>query len=283
MNNPTTERLGDFLMKRRAQVSPESVGLPMGSRGRRVPGLRREEVALLAAISPDYYMRLEQGRRQASIPVLEALARVLHLDDDERTYMFELSGKDAVRHTRRTKQTVLPQLQRILDEMSSPAFVLGRRMNILAWNSMASALITDFNDIAAKRRNYALVLFTDPEMRVLHVDWPSMGQACVSMLRMEAGRYPQDPQMASLVGELSVQDPDFRRWWADHHVAARQGGTKRLRHPVAGDITLQWDALTCAADPEQQLVVWTAEPGSPSHDALRMLASWRVTRGAGRP
>ena len=271
---PAPERLGEFRMARRARISPESAGLVVGDKPRRVPGLKREEVASLAAISPDYYMRLEQGRRSASPPVLEALARVLQLNDDERRYLFELSGKAPVQAPpARSRTVVLPLLQRVLDRLASPGFVLGRRMDVLAWNSTVSALITDFGAIEARRRNYALILFTDPAMRALHVDWPDMAQVCVAMLRMEAGQNPQDKRMAALIGELSMKDPDFRRWWADHHVAVRQGGTKRLRHPVVGDLTLQWDALTCAADPSQQLVVWTAEPGSPADEALRVLGS----------
>lgn len=273
MVDPATEQLGDFLKARRGQVNPASVGVPAQSRRRRVPGLRREEVAQIASISPDYYMRLEQGRRQASVPVLEALANALQLSDDERTYMFELSGKATKGVARRMKPTVLSsQLERILGEINAPAFVLGRRMDVLAWNPMAAALVTDFGSVPVKRRNYALILFTDPAMRSLHTDWDRMGRACVSMLRMEAGRYPHDKRMAALVGELSMRDNDFRTWWADHHVAERQGGTKRLRHPVVGDLTLRWDTLTCDADSEQQLVVWTAEPGSLSFERLKSLS-----------
>ncbi|MDT0544738.1 helix-turn-helix domain-containing protein [Streptomyces lonegramiae] len=270
--------LGEFLKARRAELSPRAVGLPDAGVKRRVKGLRREEVALLASISTDYYIRLEQGRRQASAPVLDALARVLHLDDEERAYMLELAGKAAAQPRRQAAQTVQPQLRRLLDELTtSPALILGRRMDILAWNPMVAALLTDFSKIPEKQRNYAWLLFSDPAMKNLHAHWEDIARACVAMLRREAGRNPQDQRMARLVGELSMADDDFRRWWGDHHVASRTRGNKVLRHPVAGDLTLDWDALSCAGDPEQQLVVWTAEPGTPSHDALRLLASWTAT------
>lgn len=273
-----TNELGEFLKARRAEVSPRAAGLPETRAGRRVKGLRREEVALLASISTDYYTRLEQGRRQASAPVLTALARVLDLDGEERAYLFELAGKTTAKPRRQAAQQVHPQLRRLLDELPvSPALVLGRRMDVLAWNPMAAALLTDFAALPQKQRNYAWLIFSDPAMREIHVDWEGTARACVAMLRMEAGRNPDDPRMAALVGELSMKDADFRRWWGEHHVAARTRGSKVLRHPVTGDLALDWDALACAHDPDQQLVVWTAEPGTPSHDGLRILASWATT------
>lgn len=274
-SNGHSSELGAFLKARRAELSPRTVGLPDTGAKRRVKGLRREEVALLASISTDYYTRLEQGRRQASTPVLNVLAQVLHLDDEERAYMFELAGKDTARPRRQSAQKVQPQLQRLLDELTtSPALVLGRRMDILAWNPMAAALLTDFSQLPEKKRNYVWLLFTDPAVKALHADWEYHARSSVAMLRMEAGRNPQDQRMAKLVGELSMTDDDFRRWWGDHRVATRSKGTKVLHHPIAGDLTLDWDALTCVSDPDQQLVVWTAEPGTPSYDGLRFLASW---------
>ncbi|MET7637825.1 helix-turn-helix domain-containing protein [Streptomyces sp. NPDC005438] len=270
--------LGEFLKARRTEVSPRAAGLPDTGAKRRVKGLRREEVALLASISTDYYTRIEQGRRQASASVLATLARVLHLDDEERAYLFELAGKDATTPRRQATQKVQPQLRRVLDELTTtPAMILGRRMDILAWNPMAAVLLTDFSDLSEKHRNYVWLMFSDPDIRALHVDWENSARACVAMLRREAGNNPQDRRLAALVGELSLRDDDFRRWWGDHHVATRGRGSKVLRHPVTGDLTLDWDALACANDPEQQLVVWTAEPGSPSHDALRILSSWATS------
>lgn len=268
--------LGAFLKARRSELSPRTVGLPDPGVKRRVKGLRREEVALLASISTDYYTRLEQGRRQASGPVLDTLAQVLHLDDEERAYLFELAGRTtAARPRKQSAQKAQPQLRRVLDELTTtPGMVLGRRMDILAWNPMAAALLVDFSAVEEKRRNYIWLLFTDPMMKSVHAEWEKTARSCVAMLRKEAGRNPQDQRMAQLIGELSMRDEDFRRWWGDHRVASLGRGSKVLRHPVAGELTLDWDALACATDPDQQLVVWTAEPGTPSHDGLRILASW---------
>ncbi|MGW2344937.1 helix-turn-helix domain-containing protein [Streptomyces sp. NPDC001661] len=279
--------LGAFLKARRAELSPRTVGLPDPGVKRRVKGLRREEVALLAAISTDYYTRLEQGRRQASGAVLDALAQVLHLDDEERAYLFELAGRTtAARPRKQSAQQAQPQLRRVIDELTTtPAMVLGRRMDILAWNPMAAALLVDFSEVPEKRRNYIWLLFTDPKMKSVHAEWEKTARSCVAMLRKEVGRNPQDQRMAQLIGELSMRDEDFRRWWGDHHRVASLGrGSKVIQHPVADELTLDWDALACATDPDQQLVVWTAEPGTPSHDGLRILASWSTTTSpAGKP
>lgn len=267
--------LGAFLKAHRAELTPRDVGLPDGGTPRRVQGLRREEVAQLAAISTDYYTRLEQGRISASAPVLASLARVLRLDDDQRTYLYELAGKTLARPRRRAAQRVRPHLQRVLDHLTdTPAIILGRNMDILAWNPLAAALITDFSQIPESQRNYVRLAFTDPSMRRLYADWEGVARMTVAFLRMEAAQNPDDPRLAALVGELSVQDPHFRQWWAAHHVASIGIGRKTLHHPVVGEMILDWDALTSAADPEQQLIVWTAEPGTPSHQALRILASW---------
>ncbi|MEU4097436.1 helix-turn-helix domain-containing protein [Streptomyces sp. NPDC026673] len=269
------DELGDFLKARRADLSPRTVGLPENGGHRRVPGLRREEVAALAAISTDYYTRLEQGRMQASAPVLNTLARVLHLDDDQRTYMFRLAGRLSDRPARRAAQKAQPRLRRLLDDLVTvPGIILGRRMDILAWNPLAAALVTDFSRIPDAYRNYIRLVFTDPDMRELYAGWRDVAHTCVAQLRMEAARDPDNPRLTALVGELSVRDADFRRWWAAHHVAVRGVGTKTLRHPVVGELTLDWDTLASTTDTDQQLVVWSAEPGSPSHEALRILASW---------
>ncbi|MER0241212.1 helix-turn-helix transcriptional regulator [Streptomyces sp. HSW2009] len=266
--------LGAFLKARRAELDPRAVGLPETGR-RRVSGLRREEVALLASISTDYYTRLEQGRIQASAQVLDTLARVLCLDDDQRAYLFQIAGKLSTRPARRTPQKGQTRLLRLLDDLDTiPAIILGRRMDILAWNSLAAALVTDFQRIPEKHRNYVRLVFTDPRMRELYADWENVAHTCVAQLRMEAARDPENTRLTALVGELSVQDADFRRWWAAQHVAVRGIGTKTLRHPVVGELTLDWDTLAPTTDTDQQLVIWTAERGTPSHDALRILASW---------
>lgn len=278
--------LGTFLKARRAELTPHEAGLPDGAGPRRVAGPRREEVASRASISTDYYTRIEQGRIQVSAPVLGTLADVLRLDDDQRRYLFSLAGKTSTRAPRQTVQKVKPQLQRLLDDLgATPAIVMGRRMDVLAWNRLAAAMITDFGQVPAKHRNYVRILFTDPAMRTLYKDWESVAKTAVAQLRMEAAKCPDDPRLASLVGELSVADAQFAQWWAARGVASLSTGTKTLAHPTAGELVLDWDTLAEAGDADQQLVVWTAAPHSPTHEALRFLASWSqgeaVEAGAG--
>jgi transcriptional regulator with XRE-family HTH domain len=263
--------LGAFLRARRAELNPSDVDLPEGGSQRRVAGLRREEVAQLAAISTDYYTRLEQGRLQPSAPVLSSLARVLRLDDDQRVYMNELAGTPA-RSRRRAPQKVKPYLRRILDRIDAPAIVMTPTHDVLAWNPLAAALMVDFGDVPERERNFMRLLFTDPRMRSLYPEWEELARAVVSYMRMEAARKPDDPRLAELVGDLSIRDAQFRQWWAGTHVAIKRRGTRRYTHPVVGEITLEWDALTSDAEPDQQLVIYTAEPGSPSERALGQLA-----------
>ncbi|HJB09207.1 MAG TPA: helix-turn-helix transcriptional regulator [Candidatus Brachybacterium merdavium] len=267
--------LGTFLKARRAELTPRDADLPEGGGPRRVAGLRREEVAQLASISTDYYTRIEQGRIRASAPVLSSLAEVLKLDDDQRRYLFSLAEKTSTRAPRRTVQKVKPPLQRLLDDLAAtPAIVMGRRMDVLAWNQLAAAMITDFGRVPAKHRNYLRILFTDPAMRTLYQDWESVARTAVAQLRMEAAKYPDDPRLMALVGELSVQDGQFARWWAARNVASLSTGTKTLVHPIAGKLVLDWDTLAETSDAEQQLVVWTAAEDSPTRKALLSLASW---------
>jgi transcriptional regulator with XRE-family HTH domain len=281
--DPNRDDLGEFLKARRNELSPADVGLPKGGQARRVNGLRREEVALLAAISTDYYTRLEQGRIRASSSVLASLARVLRLDDDQRAYLHELARRDSQRQYRRPAHpNVQPQLQRMLDDMThTPAFVIGPRTEVVAWNAMGAALITDFAKIPEKQRYFIRLLLTDPAMRELYADWEDVTRVAIAQMRMHNSTNPGDPQLAVLVAELSVQDAQFRQWWADHQVATRGTGTKRLHHPVVGDLTLDWNAVTWAANPDLQMIVWTAEPSTPSHDGLRLLAAW-TTEQTGR-
>ncbi|MEU6041755.1 hypothetical protein ABZ801_40870 [Actinomadura sp. NPDC047616] len=168
-----------------------------------------------------------------------------------------------------------PQLQRLLDDLTAtPALVQGRRGDILAWNSLAAALVTDFSRLPEKHRNYPWIQFTDPAMRTLYTDWETSARISVAQLRMEAAKYPDDPRLIALVGELSMRDKHFAQWWGEHQVASRTVGTKTLNHPVVGELVLDWDTLTANTDPDQHLTVWTAKPGSPTHDRLRILASW---------
>ncbi|WP_420907364.1 helix-turn-helix domain-containing protein [Streptomyces scabichelini] len=273
---PSLDQLGAFLKARRAQLSPGGVGLPDTGEPRRVPGLRREEVARLAAISTDYYIRLEQGRVQASAAVLDTLSQVLRLDGDQREYILTLAGKKTALPTanRSARQQADPQMRYLLDDLTLTAgFVIGRNTDLLAWNAMAAALVMDFGRIPEEQRNYVRLLFTEPVIRVLYRDWEHMARLAVSHLRMDSRRNPHDPRLTALVEELSALDPQFRLWWTSYDVAVRAGGTRLLRHPAVGDLTLQRSTFTCAEDPEQQLVVWTAEPGSRTYRALRSLAA----------
>jgi transcriptional regulator with XRE-family HTH domain len=273
---------GAFLKACRARLTPREAGLPETGSRRKVAGLRREEVAQLAAISVDYYTRLEQGRVQASASALATLTRALRLDDDQQAYLYALAGKtDARRRRRRTVQRVRPAMQRLLDQLTqTPAIVLGRRMDILAWNSIAAALYTDFGQIPVAERNYIRLLFTDRVIRGMHRQWEHDARDAVAALRMEAAKDPDDSELAQLVGDLSVQDPDFRTWWAEHHVNSASYGTKHYHHPTVGDLTLDCDTWDSHDGSGQRLMVLTAEPGTPAHDALRILTSWGVGDGA---
>jgi transcriptional regulator with XRE-family HTH domain len=273
--------LGDFLKARRAQLSPQDVGLPEAGTRRKVAGLRREEVAQLAAISVDYLTRLEQGRVRASASVLITLSRALRLDDDQQAYLYQLAGKSPLPR-RRPAQQARPAMRRLLGQLTeTPAVVLGRRLDILAWNAGATALYTDFARLPARRRNYVRLLFTDPVMRALHADWEHDARSVVASLRMEAAEDPDDPELAALVGELSVRDADFRTWWATHQVAGGGYGTKHYRHPLVGDLTLDCDTWGSPDGSGQRLMVLTAEPGTPSHERLRILTSWNAEPNAG--
>ncbi|MEN3614273.1 helix-turn-helix transcriptional regulator [Plantactinospora sp. ZYX-F-223] len=277
--------LKEFLRSRRARLRPEEFGLTGAPRGRRVPGLRREELAQLAGISVDYYVRLEQGRNlNPSEPVLDAIARVLRLDDTERAHLAQLARpREARRRPPRRPQQVAAatyQLLETLDQATAPAFVIGSRMDVLAINRTARALICDFNALPARRRNYARFIFLDEDARELHPDWTSVAIDTVATLRVYAGRHPDDPELSALVGELSVQSEDFRRWWADHQVLVRTSGTKRFRHPLVGDLTITYQALTMPDDPEQTLFVYTTAAGTADHTALRLLAHWATGASA---
>ena len=266
--------LGDFLRARRAAVDPQQVGLPDDGRPRRVEGLRREELAQLAHVSVDYVVRLEQGRsRRVSRPVLHALADALQLAADERDYLFTLAdvvpGVAAPRSTR-----VSPQLMQLLDTMHDvPAMVLSRTMDVLAWNRGAAALLTDFGELPVQRRNLIWLTFLDESFRSLYADWPRSARECVAVLRMEAGRNPDDAMLRALIGELTA-DADFRFWWGAHEVRGPRQLTKTYRHPVVGELTLEVQQLTVDTAPEQLLVAYTAARGTPSYEGLCFLLQW---------
>jgi transcriptional regulator with XRE-family HTH domain len=268
--------LRDFLRSRRARITPEEAGLTPAPGTRRVPGLRREEVAQLAGVSVDYYVRLERGRSvHVSEAVLDAVARALRLTEDERGHLFAVARPSRGRSRPLPPQRVRPGLYRLLDTLTeSPALVVGRRTDVLAANRLARALYTDFDALPHRERNMSRFIFLDPVARELYPDWEDVARSSVAALHLYAGHHPDDPRLAELVGELSVRDEDFRHWWADHDVQRRTYGAKHFHHPVVGDLTLDYEALAVAGDPEQTLGIYTAEPGSRSAEALRLLASW---------
>lgn len=264
--------LGEFLQARRARVRPEDVGLPPGGR-RRVPGLRREELAQLAGVSVDYYVRLEQGRASHPSPeVLDALARALMLDDVERGHLHDLVARPAPASR---PERARPEVQHLLDRLDDvPAFVINRRMDVLAWNHLGAVLITDFAAMPAEQRNMARFMFLEPAAREVYPDWEPCARATVGFLRHAAGQDPDDPQLAALVGELSVKSEEFARWWAAHEVREKSYGSKRYRHPAVGVFTVHYETLALPQDPGQSLVTYSTEPGSESETALRLLAAW---------
>ncbi|MGG2463647.1 helix-turn-helix transcriptional regulator [Streptomyces sp. RGM 3693] len=274
--------LGDFLRSRRARIQPEEVGLP-GHGRRRVPGLRREEVAQLAGVSVDYYIRLEQGRGPSvSDAVLDAIGRVLRLDDTEQEYLRRVARPAARRASagRRESaggpavQKVRPGLRLLLDTIDkAPAFVLGRRMDVLAWNGLADAVV-GFSQMAPEDRNMPRQVFLEPRARELYLDWSAVAAETVAHLRLYAGNHPQDEQLGALVGELSLGSEDFRRLWADHQVKEKSYGAKRLMHSVVGELDMPYETLTVPGESGQMLVVYTPEPGSQTEERLKLLASW---------
>ncbi|WP_327304846.1 helix-turn-helix transcriptional regulator [Streptomyces sp. NBC_01298] len=282
----TASNLGEFLRTRRSLLHLEDVALPDFGGRRRVAGLRREEIAQLAGVSVDYYTRMEQGRvPNPSGAVLDALARALRLDEDATRHLHRLARpKPAARQVPRRQappQRVRPMLQRLLDELVDvPAMVMGRRMDLLAWNTAAAALFGDYSALDGADRNIARITFLDETSRELYADWTSCARENVAYLHLDAGRHPEDPQLASLIGELSMKSADFRRWWAEHPVQDKTSGTKRFHHPVVGDLELAYETLRSTDDPDQALITYAAEPGSPSHDALRMLQAWATTEAA---
>lgn len=272
---PNTD-LREFLRSRRAKLTPEDAGLAPHPGARRVPGLRREEVAQLAGVSVDYYVRLERGRNlNVSESVLDAIARALRLNDLERAHLFTLAKPTRSRPRALPPQRVRPGLRLLLDSLTEvPALVLGRRMDVLASNRLARAVYTDFEALPARSRNMARLIFLDEQVRALYVDWEGAARGIVSSLHLYAGSHPHDPALSELVGELSVHDQDFRRWWADHDVYERTHGVKHYHHPLVGELVLGYEAFRPADDPEQTLGVSTVEPGSPSQERLKLLASW---------
>ena len=270
-----------FLTSRRAKITPEQAGLPVYGANRRVPGLRREEVALLAGVSVDYYTRLERGNLGGvSEAVLDALAQALQLDEAERGHLFDLarSANPTARPRRRAaKQGVRPSVQRIMDALDAPADVRNGRGDILAANRLGYALYSELYIDPVRPANVARFLFLSPRAREFFPDWEGVANDLVASLRTVAGRNPHDRGLHDLVGELSTRSQEFRTRWAAHNVRQHQTGRKRLHHPVVGDLELTYEVLALPADAGLSLVVYGAEPGSASQDGLKLLASWAAT------
>ncbi|GAA3339583.1 helix-turn-helix transcriptional regulator [Amorphoplanes nipponensis] len=268
----------EFLASRRARITPERAGLPTYGGHRRVPGLRREEVALLAGVSPDYYTRLERGNLGGvSEGVLDAISRALQLDEAERAHLTDLArASNAPARARRRPAThrIRPGVQQLLDAMTdAPAFVRNGRLDVLATNRLGRALYAPVFDHPAAP-NLARFAFLDARATDFYPDWEDAANTTVALLHTEAGRDPYDRGLTDLVGELSTRSESFRTRWAAHDVRLHQTGTKHLRHPLVGDLKLGFEAMPLPADPGLTLTAYSAEPGSPAQDALRLLASW---------
>jgi len=282
----TRAEIRDFLASRRARLTPEEVGLPAGGGRRRVAGLRREEVAVLAGVSTDWYTRLEKGHiNGVSEDVLEAVARALRLDEAERTYLFELARAASPRRTvarpRRRKAEVPPRVQWMLDSMTeSAAFVANGRLDILAINPLGRALFAPMFTDESRPANFARFQFLDPAAHDFHQDWDGASNITVALLRMEAGRDPHDRELRELIGELSTVSEEFRAKWAAHNVRIHHAGNKQFSHPVVGPVDLGYYTapLAVGAATTLALTIYTAEPGSDSADRLRLLASWGATQ-----
>jgi len=266
--------IGQFLRARRAELRPEQVGLPSGGNTRRVPGLRREEVALLAGFSFDYYNRLEQGRLVPSFSALKALVNSLLLNSDQHAYLQRLVHASPGNSDLISNQAVGPQTSRLIKLIhSASVVVVGRYLDILAWNSVASALFLDFSKICVQERNFVRMAFLDAEFRSRYVDWNKSAKECVAYLRMEVSRNPSNPRLNALVKELSEKDSDFRTWWNSHQVAIPTCGQKSLIHPAAGLIALDWQMIGCSDDPEQMIYLMSAPAESP---VTALLAGWQT-------
>jgi transcriptional regulator with XRE-family HTH domain len=278
----TKTEIREFLTSRRAKITPDQAGLPVYGGHRRVPGLRREEVSLLAGVSVDYYTRLERGNMSGvSDGVLEALARALQLDEAERAHLFDLAHAaqpSAPARRRPVKQRVRPGVQRILDAMTgAPAFVRNGRMDLLAANQLGRALYAEHFASPAQPPNSARYIFLDPRAPSFYLDWDRVASDAVSILRTEAGRSPYDRGLTDLVGELSTRSDLFRTLWAKHNVRFHDTGTKRLHHPVVGKLELAYETMQLTADAGLMLFAYSAEPGTRSEQALDLLASWAAT------
>ncbi|MFF7813237.1 helix-turn-helix transcriptional regulator [Streptomyces sp. NPDC007945] len=282
-----SKQTADFLRSRRAAIGPERAGLPSDGRTRRVPGLRRDEVARLAGVSTEYYTRLEQGRAgNPSAEVVAALADALRLDASEREHLTDLLLPEphAARRAPNRPQRVRPGLYLMLETLSHvPAFIIGRRTDVLASNHLARAVLTDFDALPATRRNIARYYLLDPRARERVGDWERIAAETVAMLRLEAGRHPGDRRLADLVGELTLGCPEFSAWWNDHKVLRRTHGAKFYLHPEVGELHFSYESFQVPGDTEQTLCVYNVEPASETARSLRLLADWTTPHPTGEP
>lgn len=287
MDNRTETR--DFLSTRRAKITPEQAGLAAYGGNRRVLGLRRGEVAMLAGVSVEYYTRLERGNLSGvSESVLEALANALQLDDAERAHLFDLAraANDGGRLRRRPvrKQSIRQGVQLTLDAIAhAPAFVRNGRLDILATNALGRALYADSYDTPSGPPNLARFLFLDPRSHDFYTDWERAANDTVAIMRTEAGRDPYDRGLTDLVGELSTRSEEFRMRWASHNVRQHYTGKKQFHHPIVGDLHTLYEAFELSADDGLTMTIYNAEPGTGTEDALRLLASWGATTLASEP
>lgn len=278
-DRPVTE-LGEFLRSRRDRLTPEIAGIRSYGR-RRVPGLRREELAQLAGVSATYLTRLEQGQSQnASDAVIDALARALQLDSDERAHLFVLAHRTPAARPREAEPEIAKSgAEQLLHAMGEiPAVLLGRFNDILAWNRAGHLLLAGHLDPDAPARladppNHIMMLFLDPHTRDLYVDWETEAEVAVASMRYAAATYADDRHLAELVGELSLKSPEFASLWAGHSVRLCTSGTKRFRHPAVGELELDYEVLHLPEGNGQRILTHTAGPGSPSHAALSLLAA----------
>ncbi|UKA58629.1 helix-turn-helix transcriptional regulator [Arthrobacter sp. FW306-2-2C-D06B] len=276
MDNRT--EVQDFLTSRRARVTAEQAGIPVYGRNRRVKGLRREEVAMLAGVSVDYYVRMERGNISGvSESVLDAVARTLQLSEVEHAHLHDLANTANSSGARRARPVTLhvrPAMQRILDSIVAPAWVRNGKADFLAGNRLGRALYVPIFVDPRRPGNTARFLFLDPRAGDFYPDWPEMARGMVATLRAEAGKHPYDKGLTDLIGELATHSEPFRQLWASHEVLVHRNGTKRLRHPVVGDLELTYEAMQLTTDEGLTLLIYAAEPGSRSEEGLRLLDSW---------
>ncbi|GHH92869.1 helix-turn-helix transcriptional regulator [Streptomyces capillispiralis] len=286
MTHPYARELGDFLRARRDRLHPRDVGLEPGGR-RKVTGLRREELALLAGLSTDYYQRMEQGREvRPSDDVLDALAGALGLDEAERRHLFGLARaarRPVPARPDRGPERVPDSTRRLLRVMDTPAVVLGRHLDLLAWNPMAEVLLGSPDGYPPDRLNMLLLLFDDTQTGERSCpDWERQALEYIGMMRAAVATDPTHPRATSIIGELSIRSAEFRRLWARHDVRVSVSGTKTFRVPEVGDVVLDWDTYPLPGRPGPVMLVFTAEPGSADADRLHLLASLRASRSHGK-